>query len=338
MPQAGEGPQGALRPPREAINFAYERQLHVGFVGRAALLAQLDQELIEGTSQRWVVVTGGPGMGKSAVLAAWLARREAAGDMVPHHFIRRGWANWDDPEAMVGSLVAQIEARVPEAREPEADVRLAPAARLAAALQRVSERALVPRGERLVLLIDGLDEYDPRSGSLAGDPLAAFLPYALPRGVSVLCASRPRHPYVDSLATRGVLVQIDLDDAERFAADNAATVRAFWEQAARELDLAAPFIAQAVERAGGNMEHAAMLHRQLAGLPPERRYVEDIPRGLGALLASAWERIATDPAVVDGLGVLCAAREPLTLDELAAWLAGMAPRRAKHSYVARASG
>jgi hypothetical protein len=52
---------------------------------------------------------------------------------VPHHFIRRGWANWDDPEAMVGSLVAQIEARVADAHEPEADARLAPAARLAAA-------------------------------------------------------------------------------------------------------------------------------------------------------------------------------------------------------------
>jgi WD40 repeat protein len=316
--------------PREALNFAYERQRHAGFVGRAALLTQLDQQLIEEPAQRWVVVTGGPGMGKSAVLAAWLARREAAGDMVPHHFIRRGWANWDDPEAMVGSLVAQLEGRIPEARESEADARLAPAARLAAALQRVSERVLVPRGERLVLLIDGLDEYDPRPDSLAGDPLGAFLPYTLPRGVSVLCASRPRHPYVDSLATRGVLVQIDLDDAQSFAADNAATVRAFWEQATRELGLDAPFIAQAVERAGGNLEHAAMLHRQLVGLPRERRHVEDIPRGLGALLASAWGRIATDPAVVDELGVLCAAREPLTLDELgrvACWT-GAAARQA----------
>jgi hypothetical protein len=128
--------------PREALNFAYERQRHAGFVGRAALLTQLDQELIQAAAQRWVVVTGGPGMGKSAVLAAWLARREAAGESVPHHFIRRGRANWDDPEAIVGSLVAQLEARVPEAREPEAYVRLAPAARLAAVLLRVSERAL----------------------------------------------------------------------------------------------------------------------------------------------------------------------------------------------------
>lgn len=79
-------------------------------------------------------------MGKSAVLAAWLARREEAGEIVPHHFIRRGWSNWDDPEAMVDSLVAQIEARVPDLCEPEADARPAPAARLASALQRVSER------------------------------------------------------------------------------------------------------------------------------------------------------------------------------------------------------
>ncbi len=163
-------------------------------MGRSALLAQLDRLLIEEPADRWVVVTGGPGMGKSALLAQWLAKREAVGDPVTHHFIRRGWANWDDPEALVGSLVAQIEAQVPEMREPESEARLAPAARLAAALQRVSERALVPRSERLVLLIDGLDEYDPRPGSLAGDPLGTFLPYALPRGVSVLCASRPRHP------------------------------------------------------------------------------------------------------------------------------------------------
>src|SRR5262249_51318102 len=84
--QPDEAPPGAAPLPREAINFAYERQRHAGFVGRAALLARLDQQLLNDTSQRWVVVTGGPGMGKSAVLAAWLARREAADDTVPHHF------------------------------------------------------------------------------------------------------------------------------------------------------------------------------------------------------------------------------------------------------------
>lgn len=96
-----------------AIDFAIERQRHAGFVGRAELLARLDQLVIGDHTDRWVVLTGGPGMGKSAVLAAWLARCEAAGHTVPHHFIRRGW---DDPEALVESLVAQIEARYPDAR------------------------------------------------------------------------------------------------------------------------------------------------------------------------------------------------------------------------------
>jgi hypothetical protein len=58
-----------------------------------------------------------------------------------------------------------------------------------------------------------------------GDPLAAFLPHALPRGVSFLCESRPRHPYVSSLAARdGDFIEIDLDGPDS-AADNDATVR-----------------------------------------------------------------------------------------------------------------
>jgi hypothetical protein len=307
---------GASARSSEVITFALERQRHAGFVGRDRLLARLDQLLVADTIDRWVVVTGGPGMGKSAVLAAWLARREAAGDAVPHHFIRRGWANWDDPGALVDSLTAQIEARYPGARGSQTDARSAPAARLAMALLRVSESALLPRDERLVLLIDGLDEYDPSPGAHPVDPLAAFLPYALPPGVSVLCASRPRHPYVDRLATRGTLEQIDLDDVSSFAYDNTATVRAFWEQAAPELGLNAEFVDQAVDRAGGNLQHAVILRGQLSGVPPEQRRVEDIPRGLLALIASAWERIAIEPAVVDGLGFLCTARDALTLDEL----------------------
>jgi hypothetical protein len=307
------------------INFAIERQRHAGFVGRAKLLAQLDQLLIEERVDRWVVVTGGPGMGKSALLAAWLARRELAGEVVPHHFIRRGWDDWDDPATLVNSLVAQIEARFPEQRDLQADSGMLPGARLATTLERVSERELVPRGERLVVLIDGLDEYDPPPGPPPPDPLAVFLPYALPRGVVFVCASRPRHPYVDMLATRGVLVQLDLDE-QSFAADNAATVRAFWERAAPELGVSPQFVADAVERAAGNLQHAAMLRMHLAGLPLAQRRVEDIPRGLAALIVSAWDRIATAPPVVDGLGILCAAREALTLDELGA-VAGWTAQR-----------
>jgi ATP/maltotriose-dependent transcriptional regulator MalT len=168
----------------ERIDYSIERQRHERFVGRAALLARLDQLLVADRTDRWVVVTGGPGMGKSAVLAAWLARREAAGAMVPHHFIRRGEYDWDDPAKLVSSLVAQLEEHFPDQHEPAADAQKHPATRLAAMLARVSAKELLPRDERLVVLLDGLDEYDPSAGATTGDPLAAFLPHALPRGVS----------------------------------------------------------------------------------------------------------------------------------------------------------
>lgn len=304
-------------PPRAGlIDFTAERQRHVQFVGREALLDRLDHLLVAGSTDRWVLVTGGPGMGKSALLAAWLARRMAVGAAVPHHFIRRGEYDWDDPTMLVGSLVAQIEARFPDQREPDADTRMHPAARLAAMLRRISESELLPRGERLVILIDGLDEYDPVAATSTGDPLAAFLPHTLPQGVSFVCASRPRHPYVSSLEAReGGLVQIDLDDP-RNATDNYATVRRCWQQAALELGLDACFIDEAVARAAGNVQHAVTLQKHIAGLPPEQRRVEDIPRGLAALIERSWERVATDLVVVSGLGILCAAREAITLDEL----------------------
>jgi WD40 repeat protein len=321
-----------VRLSEELIDYNIERRRHEGFVGREALLARLDRLLVEDGADRWVVVTGGPGMGKSALLAAWLARREAAGAAVPHHFIRRGEYDWDDPAKLVGSLVAQIEHRFPGQREPEADERSHPAARLAAMLSRVSAGELAPCGERLVVMIDGLDEYDRPPGAPTGDPLAAFLLHALPRGVSFLCASRPKHPYVDRLAARdGGLVRIDLDERAS-AADNAATVRAFWERAAPPLGLDARFIDEAVARAGGNLQHAATLRNHLAGLPAERRRVEDIPRGLAALLEKSWQRIAVDRAARHGLGILCAAREALTLDELAA-VAGWTGAEQRQSFV-----
>jgi anti-sigma factor RsiW len=71
------------------INFTIERQRHRRFVGCEDVLAQLDEWLVGPGEAGWVVVAGGPGMGKSAVLSAWLARREAASAMVPHHFVRR---------------------------------------------------------------------------------------------------------------------------------------------------------------------------------------------------------------------------------------------------------
>jgi hypothetical protein len=142
----------------DRFDYSSERQRHEKFVGRAALLTWLDQLLVDSETDRWLVITGGPGMGKSALLAVWLARRLAAGDAGPHHFIRHGAYGWDEPAKRVGSLVAQIEDGFPYLREPDTDERMHSATRLTRALSRVSDNKLRPRGGRLVVLnISGVD-------------------------------------------------------------------------------------------------------------------------------------------------------------------------------------
>ena len=100
---------------------------------RDDVLTRLDEWLLRSDGTRWVFISSGSGMGKSAILTAWLARHEAsstvaaglfgrlfrrlAGSLarrevpplgVPHHFIRQ-IAGWDQPEVIAGSLAAQIE-------------------------------------------------------------------------------------------------------------------------------------------------------------------------------------------------------------------------------------
>lgn len=263
----------------ERIDFTSERRRHEVFVGREALLTADDPD-------RGVVVTGGPGMGKSALLSAWLAQRERAGAAVPHHFIRRGQYDWDDPAKLVSSLIEQLEELCPGVREPEKDaVRLHPAARLVAVLSQVMAPEQARSPAPLVVMIDGLDEYDPPPGAAPLDPLSAFLPHALPPGVRFLCATRPRQPYLDCLAARdGELVQLDLDEPAR-GTGNDATVRAFWERARSELGLDARLIDEAVARAGGNLQHAVILRKQVVP-----RLAHASPHRLSARVACVDQR------------------------------------------------
>jgi hypothetical protein len=258
------------------IDFTAERQRHIRFVedhqspgkranwlvGREDILAQLDTWLDEPGRASWVVVTGGPGMGKSAILAAWLARREDAGARVPHHLIRSQIADWDQPEVIAESLAAQTEAAFPQCRDPAAK----PERRLIELLGRVSSR--LDATERLVVVVDGLDETRAEPGE---NPLPRFLPQVVPAGIRFLCATRPTYPHLSWIEARSPR-RLDLDDA-RWAASNQAVVRGFWEAVAAEYEppLSAEITGAAIARAEGNVLYAVMLHDRLRGLPAMER-------------------------------------------------------------------
>jgi len=280
----------------------------VRFVGREEVLARLDEWLDEDDEAGWVIVTGGPGMGKSAILAAWLARREAAGVRVPHHFIRRQMSDWDQPDVIESSLATQIEERFPKLVDPNAE----PEGRLVELLERVSKQL---DDRRLIIVVDGLDETDAEPGV---NPLPQFLPQVVPPGIRFLCATRPTYPHLNWLEARSPVRWLDLDEA-RWAASNEAVVRGVW-QAVRPSyrpPLSDDIVATAVVRAEGNVLHAIMLHDVLRDQPAAERRADIFPRGLRALVGEIWDRAAAQECVRSGLGFLCAAREALSLDVLA---------------------
>jgi hypothetical protein len=136
---------------------------------------------------------------------------------------------------------------------------------------------------------------------------------------------RPTYPHLNWIEARSPARRIDLDD-RRWAASNEAVVRGFWQAVAAEYTppLAAETIAAAIDRAEGNVLYAVMLHDALRGLPAAERRVDRVPRGLKGLIGEIWDRAASRRSVRVGLGLLCAAREALSL-EVIADLAGWGP-------------
>lgn len=304
------------------IDFYDERSRHGQLFGREdvldKLLGWLDGE--RALSRGWVLLLGSPGVGKSAILTQVLATLPAP--EAPHHFIRRGIEGWDRPEVVVKNLCAQIEQRYPDHRLPD----LPPEIRLGELLKRLSRSTLAPQDQRLLLVLDGLDE--SASHAAGGNPLQRFLPSVLPPGVIILCASRPIYPHIEWLTQRDGARVLDLDD-RAWSASNEAACRAFWEYHAPRISppLDPAFVNEAVRRAEGNLLHAVRLRDWLDGQPPAQRIAANIPHGISGFLSQVWRELLALPdaqraLVIDGLGIACAAREALPaslLGEILGW-------------------
>jgi WD40 repeat protein len=306
----------------DIIDFTGERGRHAHFFGRQDVLRELD-EWLRGRDGGWLLLTGSPGLGKSAIFNEWLKQRERAGSPTAFHFIRRGIQNWADPAVVRASLAAQIERDFPEQRDPDAE----PAQRLEQLLHRVSP-VLEQRGHELVLLVDGLDE-----ATMLGDkdnPIARMFPHELPGRVFVYAASRPLYPHLDWFTRRtGALHTLDLDGRP----GNVETVRAFWDALCGTLSPPPgdDLVRAAVERSEGNLLHAVKLY-QLWSAPGAERAVDAIPHGFAGMLRELWERLGNLPTeskkiARQGLSLICAARQALPLsviDELLDWDEGEA--------------
>jgi WD40 repeat protein len=302
------------------------------FTGREALIGQIDG-FVRDRSGGFVVVQAEAGIGKSC-LAAYLAGTRPWF----HHFTRLPGGR--SPQAARKNLAAQLILRwglhewAPGAVLPATADDAGWFDRLlwAAAAARDAQEPGTP----IVLVVDGLDEAE--AGADIGADLPLGLPVSLPAGVFVVATSR----FGIDRALHAVRNPADWRQIEVESADNLADMAAFLRDiASPESARRDPTLLAALGRHGVDADwFMRTLAGRCAGVWIYLRYVLDEvrdgtrdPREVDALPADLagyyagqvyrWRDGATDGGACEWervrlplLGVLAAAREPLTLTEL----------------------
>ena len=270
------------------------------------------------------------GGGSAAAKPTTSSSGSAQKQRVPFHLVRRSLLGAAQPEAVAASLVTQLEQLYPECKSPASTTELLEASqRLPELLEGIASQVLSPKQQRLVLVIDGLDEV--LEGEL-GNPLPLFLPESLPPQVSILCAARPDAPYLDWLLEKAQQRPelLSLDDP-RWQSDTASAVQAFWQQSAEHFSpkLSEPLLRDLCARAEGNLLHASLTRALLQSLPSAARTIDQVPRGLAGFWQQTLEMVSSLPPVqrdlaAHGLGILAVAQTALPLPILAKLLGGEA--------------
>ena len=134
-------------------------ELSVAFYGRGKELKKLD-DFIEGRDRGLAVVAAPAGSGKSALLAGWLNRRRSFGDIVVRHFISTNF------EPATTNSVSALRHLTAQLRDLDGLDPADPANRISdsevSLIDKLVERVgrPPPGGERLIVLVDGLDDLE----------------------------------------------------------------------------------------------------------------------------------------------------------------------------------
>jgi Cdc6-like AAA superfamily ATPase len=221
----------ALRPP-------FHRSIP-DFVGREEVVFEVYRLLSTGIS--WLLVTGSPGTGKTALLEHIVDCLETAGlgglfhhrepnaaieelarelftktqqgrRIIPCHFM----PDQERPRDVMLSLAKQVEELFPDCGDA---VTRGADLYLANLLDRVSA-VLKHQGQRLVIITDGLDQ-----SVEALEASARLIPRA-PAAITIVCSGRPmKHDEYNWMVQSGSFARIDLDDEKWLPSNESACVR-----------------------------------------------------------------------------------------------------------------
>lgn len=302
-------------------------------VPRRAALARISAWL--SGNDRFLLVTGGMGSGKSVLTRQVLAELRAGNIVHAEHFCQAdntstiavsallgGWSGRlsqalpgfsEDLTADAGVHISGVASgpgstgvkvgRIIVGDEPPADTFVRTIGR---PLEQLADAGRLPA---VVLIVDGVEEArdaDGRNRILA--LLSGLTGTALPAGVRVLAMSRPEHNV--RVALEGV-AQLDLDAS---GADDVA------EYVALRTDR--HFATRLSEHVAGNFLLAASILDDLEGMPLSTAAIPALPRSLpGIFRKRLWRMLDEhDQHTLDVLGLLAIARAPLEEPEIATLL------------------
>jgi NACHT domain len=271
------------------------------FKGRRAELAELGRFLTR--PRGLLMVWGGPGVGKSALLAqavrefAWgqAPGRDAGRLLVLEYFIRRGQRT-DQADFFLANVNRRLEELVPTS-VPQGRSRAEQWDHFAARLPALAERLA---GRKLLLVIDGLDE-----ACGADNDLLRYLPRSVPAGVLVLYAARPV-PEV----RRGVADQLDREYRAELTLSGLtpADTRALLYDHVSKYALEERYIAAVAQRSGGNPLFLKLVCLELAGGALPVNDLACLPASMAGLYDELLARLRRQEPVLDLLLLLATVR------------------------------
>jgi hypothetical protein len=299
------------------------------FKGRSEEIDSL-AKFVQQNKLGFYVVWGNPGIGKSALLARFAqlmgfapeVRKEYdQGTTLPEdkihlieYFIRRSDKNTDKAINMLESLSTRLNILF-DLKENRKGKMVEDWKKIFEDALRKAGEKLQEKEEKLVLIIDGLDEADPET------PLIASLPRFLPAQVLVLYGSRPtfelKNDFYDSL---------DRENKQFYMLTgfkNQQEIRAILMEYVSKYDLQTEYIEAILEKSEGNPLYLKLLCNVLTKEPHQLNNISRLPSSMEELYTNAMVRLGNQsPAALDFLILLAAARDFLT-PQMAAAIQGV---------------
>ena len=296
------------------IEFAQRvEELTETFKGRQAELTQMAQ-FTESQSRGFLMVWGGPGIGKSALLARffqvlkWPAQLRATEHLESRrpdgsrthtleYFIRRATNRTDTADFFLENLNQRLD-RLFRTGLPAGNTTAERQRGLDERLSTISRR--LGEHDRLILLIDGLDEAADSPGFLD------CLPKSVPERVLLIYSSRP-HPRVRDRAYRA----LEREHCQELTLGGlgAGEARAILSGHVSKYRIERGYLDEVARRSQGNPLYLNLLAQGLGRGDIALNDARSLPAGMEDIYARILERLGPIPHAVELLQLLAEARD-----------------------------